>query len=453
MTWTVTRKGYIRVTDATTGELISQHVDPDEALESAGNRSPGAESIVTTVKSVKVFDLVLPKVYRKVSDRVAGMCIGSNKNYDDLQYQKAMSRAALVVMGFYPGWKSDVDGSKIRPVLQAIKAMNPKIKLGQYTVLNEARNIVSGDASSDVAIKLNKENWWLRNSAGDMLRWTDAYNAWDINFTEWSKPDAQGQRYTQWRAQRDFEKFFSLMPEFDTWYCDNVMYQPRTPPANWKLDGSDWPSSTLGVGSAYRRGHSAHWAAIRSLHPKVTVFGNANSTMAEVEWKGLLDGAFMEAVIGKSYSIEEWGSWEQAYKKYTDTCANVRSPSLVVLNAHGAPDDYERVRYGLCTVLLGDGMFCYSENGFYDSVPWYDEYDAPLGQPLTPPPKTPITGVAIREYENGIVLVNPSKASNFTYLLKSPHRYMEGLQMGALSGKVVTQVDVPPRSGRLLLRA
>lgn len=51
--------------------------------------------------------------------------------------------------------------------------------------------------------KLNEMNWWARKTDGGRVQWTAQYRAWDINFTAWSKPDADGQRYPQWLAQRD----------------------------------------------------------------------------------------------------------------------------------------------------------------------------------------------------------------------------------------------------------
>lgn len=478
MAWTTTRQGYIRVTDAVTGKLISNHVDPDEALQSAGNRPPGSESIVTTVKVVKVLaETPAPApvpappppapepapapapvpapppapVYAKVSDRIAGMCIGT-KNYDAIAYQTEMAKAALVVMGFYPGWKSDKAGSTIRPVLQAIRALNPKIRLAQYTVLNEASDVTTGSASADVAIKLNETDWWLRNVAGNKLQWTNSYSNWDINFTEYSKPDAQGLRYTQWRAQRDFNQFFSVLPEFDAWYCDNVMEAPRTPPANWMLDGVDRPSAE--VAAAYRRAHVEHWRAIRGLKSSVHLIGNADNDLSSAEFKDQLDGAFLEAMIGRSYSREEWAGWTEAYKRYRTAETNTRAKHGVIFNTHGEKDNYERMRYGLATTLLGNGMYCYTDSALnYSSVPWFDEYDAPLGLSVTLPPTAAVNGVFMREYENGLVLVNPSKVSSVLVQLNGNFRFIAGSQDPVVNtGATVSSLTVPPRAGRILLR-
>ena len=43
-----------------------------------------------------------------------------------------------MILGFYPGWKGDTDGSVIRRAVQSMKALNPALKVGQYTILNEA---------------------------------------------------------------------------------------------------------------------------------------------------------------------------------------------------------------------------------------------------------------------------------------------------------------------------
>ena len=117
------------------------------------------------------------------------MNIGA-KNYDDTNYQKQIAKLDAVVLGFYKGWNGDKSGEKIRPVLQNIKAINPDILLGQYTVLNETYNDPNDTATIDKREKIINENWWLRDKNGQMLQWTTDYSAWEINITQWAKPDS-----------------------------------------------------------------------------------------------------------------------------------------------------------------------------------------------------------------------------------------------------------------------
>ena len=59
-----------------------------------------------------------------------GMNIGA-KNYDDAAYQAEMARLDVVILGFYPGWRGDSNGSVIRGAVQQLKARNPALQVGQ----------------------------------------------------------------------------------------------------------------------------------------------------------------------------------------------------------------------------------------------------------------------------------------------------------------------------------
>src|SRR4051794_22028782 len=140
--------------------------------------------------------------------RLMGMNIGA-KHYQDPAYQKELARLDVVMLGFFKGWTPSDDGSAdstaaIRKAVQAIKARNPKILVGQYTVLNEARDDDKDLANKDLRDKLDASKWWLQNAAGRKVQWTTDFRTWEINFTSWTKPDAAGQRWPEWLAERNY---------------------------------------------------------------------------------------------------------------------------------------------------------------------------------------------------------------------------------------------------------
>ena len=127
--------------------------------------------------------------------RLMGMNIGA-KNYEDARYQQDLSRLDVVILGFYRGWQPPGYASSpqlaMRRVLHDIKARNPAILIGQYTVLNEAYDDPKDAASADLRQKLYANNWWLHDAAGRKVQWTSEYSTWEINFTEWARPDPEG---------------------------------------------------------------------------------------------------------------------------------------------------------------------------------------------------------------------------------------------------------------------
>ena len=133
--------------------------------------------------------------------RLMGMNIGA-KNYEDPGYQRDLSRLDVVILGFYRGWQpagyAPTATDAIRKAVKALKAQNPKILVGNYTILGEAYDDPQDAASVDLRDKLNASGWWLLNGARKKVQWTSAYSAWDVNFTAWTRPDSRGRRWPEW---------------------------------------------------------------------------------------------------------------------------------------------------------------------------------------------------------------------------------------------------------------
>ena len=379
------------------------------------------------------------------------MNIGA-KNYDDGAYQAQLARLDAVILGFYPGWRGDTDGSVIRRAVQSMKALNPGLKVGQYTILNEASTT---SANSDLTAKLDAMNWWLRDAlTGAKTQWSTSYGAWDINQTEWTGADANGDRWPQWLAKRDARMFFQRVPEFDLWYFDNVMLNSRVATANWKLDGSNWSSKEATVAAAYRRGHAAEWLAAETAAPGRLQMGNVDNDLSSPEYRGQLGGAFLEALMGKSYSIETWAGWVPMMQRYLATTANLRGPALVGFNVHGSPSDYRFFRYAFTSCLLGNGAFSFTDSALgYSSVPWFDEYEVALGAPAEAATLNAWSnGVYRRLYANAMVLVNPQLDARTVTIEPGWRRLLAGQDPVTNNGQAVGTLTLPAKDGIVLVR-
>lgn len=383
--------------------------------------------------------------------RLMGMNIGA-KNYQEPAYIDALSRMDLVILGFYPGWRGDRNGEKMSAVVRELKAQNPGIRVGQYTVLNESSDDPRKSANRDRIEKLNAENWWLRKADGSKAAWTGQYSAFDINSTEWTRPDRNGDRYPQWLAKNDNQQYFARVP-FDVWYLDNVMVRSRVPKADWRQDGKDVSSTDADVQAAYRRGMAAHWAAARKLQPDLLLIGNVDSDLSSPEYRGQLNGAFLEGLMGKSWSLERRG-WRVMMQRYLGVKANLREPAIVGFNVAGDPRDHRFFRYAFCSSLMGDGYFSFTDEAKdYSSVPWFDEYDVRLGKPVDPPQSSPReSGVYQRRYEHALVLVNPGDVPQ-QVSVGAGWRHVEGKQDASVNnGEPVTQLTLQPRDGVVLVK-
>ncbi len=388
--------------------------------------------------------------------RLMGMNIGA-KHYEDTRYQQDLARLDVIILGFYRGWQPQGFAATptlaMRRVVRQIKVLNPAILVGQYTVMNEVFDDPADVATADLRAKLDEQKWWLRNSKGDKVQWTNAYGSWDTNFTHWAPPDAQGRRWPQWLAERNYSVYFRDIPEFDLVYLDNVMVQSRVR-GDWRLDGRNAQPDDPDILSAHREGHVQHWRRIRELQPKALLIGNADNDLSSKQWRNQLNGAFLEGLMGETWSIERREGWASMMQRYRSAMRNTRPPHIVGFNVFGAIDDYRFLRYAYTSCLLDDGYFSFTDKtrGF-SSVPWFDEYDHHLGHALSAPPTAAwADGIWRRDFEHGIVLVNPSSLSRTVTLGPGLRRLAGKQDSGANNGSPVERLTLRPQDGIVLRR-
>ena len=386
--------------------------------------------------------------------KLLGMNIGA-KNYYDPAYQAELAKLDIVVLGFFPSWRGDKGGEVIREAVRAIKSHNPTVLVGQYTVLSEHTDDKAVSTQDEVIDKLNAENWWLRNAAGEKVQWTTEYGAWDINFTDYSEPDAAGLRYPEWYARWAHNRFFKPVPEFDFRYFDNVLSQSFVQEADWKGTNTNQRNSDADVAAAFRRGEMATINAARTLAPwHKFQLTNINSN-SEPEYKGHLNAAYLEALIGKSWSIETWAGWEAVMQKYKTTYDNLAAPKVLGFNAWGARGDYRAFRYGLASALMGDGYYSHTVNETgYSTVPWFDEYEVPLGEAVDAWPTAAWqNGVWKRRYQKALVLVNPGSTSRTVDVGPGWRRFIGRQAPDVNSGAESRLIELPPKDGLILVPA
>jgi len=416
-------------------------------------RARGAETIKAGTKTVSNAPVTAPTAAS--FPRLLGMNIGT-KNYESPAYQAAMAKLDVVILGFYRGWQNGYATTStlaMRKAVQALKTLNPKILVGQYTILNQALDDPNDTASLDIQIKIDAADWWLLNAAKRKVQFSREYGpTWEVNVSNWAPQDGKGQRWPEWIAERNYNVFFRDIPEFDIMFLDNVV-NPRVT-ADWNRDGKDEPANSPAVLTANYAGHVAEWNRVRQLLPKVLLIGNIDNDLGNPEWKGQLDGGFLEGTMGEIWSIETRAGWAAAMARYRAAIQNTRAPKIVAFNVHGNPVDYRFFRYAYTSCLLDDGYFSFNDKVvMYSSVPWFDEYDFKLGQALSGPPAAAWSQeVWRRDFQNGVVLVNPTIVSR-TVTVEAGLRRLAGTQDPAVnSGAAVSEVTLKPKDGIVLRR-
>lgn len=382
--------------------------------------------------------------------RLMSMSIG-NKQYQNSSYQKELAKHDIVVLGFYRNWSGQQ--KTMREVVQRLKELNPDILVGQYGVMNELRDVPGDLAKDDIRRKVKESGWWLKNKSGQRVQWTTKHNAWEVNFLQLTKSDSEGKHYPQWLAERDYRIYHQLVPEFDFWYTDNVMQRPRVE-ADWDGDGIDDAPDSSYILDSWRSGYVAWWSHIRDLTPDMMIMGNADGDLSQSEFTGQLEGAFLEALMGKRWSLETYKGWDFMMERYRTVNTNLREPRIIGFNVWGDPKDYRFMRYALTSCLLGDAYFSFTdEKSGYSSVPWFDEYDVNLGGANSPPPDKPWqNGVWRRDFENGVVLVNPNNKNAKVVLGQGLSRFLGKQAPNWNNGMQIESIVLPAKDGAILVR-
>lgn len=341
--------------------------------------------------------------------RLMGMNIAKDNSHL-ASVQAELARLDIVIIGFYSGWNKSGGKTPIRDAVRGIKEKNPNLLIGQYTILSEAHEDSPHHSQyRDKAAKLDQEQWWLRRADGAKVQWTSEYGAWETNVTEWTTPDAEGLRLPQWMAQRDYRLFFEPVPEIGIWYFDNVMRKQRIKTADWDLDGKDDSGDDPRIQAAFRRGEAEEWDAARKLAPKAILMGNTDNDLSFPEYRNKLQGAFLEGLIGRSWSLERTAGWQKMMEHYHSVFENLLPPKIVGFNVAGSIDDYRFFRYAYSSCLMNNGYFSFTDSHKgYSSVPWFDEYNAKLGTAVDGPQTSPWhNGIYRRRFDKGVVFINP----------------------------------------------
>lgn len=200
-------------------------------------------------------------------------------------------------------------------------------------------------------------------------------------------------------------------------------------------------------------------AAARQKLPTKILLINGDSLPA---WQSQINGRMFE------HFPTPWegnGSWQASMKQYLSILPNLNQrPAAYVLNARYdkslAASEYQQMRFGLTSALLGDGYFSFDDGAeSHSQLWWYDEYDLDLGKPLTKATNSTgssalvAPGLWLREFSKGLVLVNSSDQIQSISLTAGKYRRFKGSQDSLINnGKAVDLVELGARDGVILLK-
>ncbi|MEM8531469.1 MAG: putative glycoside hydrolase [Chloroflexota bacterium] len=169
---------------------------------------------------------------------------------------------------------------------------------------------------------------------------------------------------------------------------------------------------------------------------------------------------YEDDLVVLSYFDDYWRSFDELMSEYkqwdqANPAINIMPNKILV---DGSEDDalaynnLQSMRYSLAAALMGDGVYLHGGWGHYT---YFDEYDADLGYPEEDfgAPIAEGSTVWRRNFTNGVALVNTSSDKAITVDLGRTYRALKGDQDPSVNnGQKMTEVEIPPLDGRILLR-
>jgi len=244
---------------------------------------------------------------------------------------------------------------------------------------------------------------------------------------------------------------------------DGIFYDEVQDSISWvgqtDVDNNGQPDSAQEANTLWAENYKRLFDLTRSLIGDDTILitnGSSNPVFSP-----FINGRMFETFPSSKNSVSEW---KNRTSQYLAMEKNVASDPINIINVNsensGVENDYQRVRFGLTTTLLGDGYFSYDHGTENHAQLWtYDEYDAYLGLPKTSltntvnPQQTSINiGVWQREFEEGKVVVNATQQS-VTVDLAGEFEKLHGIQDVKINnGAIVSEVTIASQDGIILLR-
>lgn len=390
--------------------------------------------------------------------RIAGIQLNTSPlSYNDPGYQAGIAKESLAVLSYWPGMAPG--GQSMNSIVQAIKAKNPNELIFLYVDSDSLQYANNNDVWSTFRTKMDSMKWWLYTDKAMTQPVTSLFSSTEhvLNNSLLTPKDSNGDNSVDWMTKYFVTNWYKPNPAIDGLFMDNT-FELTNVSGDWSRNGTVQAAKDASASKWVRQGYARYYSLVQTLMPGKYQIGNiatwGMTGAVAPEYQGIANGGLIEAMIGKSWSVESYAGWQGMMDQYRKTMAALKAPKLGILGQWGDPHDYQSMRYGLGSCLLGDGYYSFTDasQGYYGTV-WFDEFDAKLGQASAAPTAAWQSGVWRRDFDNGIVLVNPKGNGARTVTLEADFVKIKGVQDPVTNnGQTVRTVTLKDRDGIILLR-
>ncbi len=371
--------------------------------------------------------------------RTANYFLMSGSTLDSYSTMKTLSEFDLIVIPVEAQvYNQDFFGE--------IRELNEDIIILPYIATVSWNDLYWSDSLHQSMYRQLEHDWWLTDGSGDQVSVWPGTRALNLN-------GGWGEFLPHW-----------VMSEvLSSGYWDGIFYDEVQDSISWvgdtdvDEDGSD--DSRSEADRLWEQAYEELFANTRELIGSDYIMitnGSSNPDFAPY-----VNGRMFETFPSSDDSTTDW---KNATEEYLDLEEQVGYPSVQVINVNtentGESDDYQKVRYGITTTLLGNGYFAFDYGTEDHAQLWtYDEYDVHLGAPKTdlqntsnPQATTVSPDIWQRDFENGKVVVNATDSKQ-TVQLDGEYEKIHGTQDVAVNdGSIVYEITLESKDGIILLR-
>jgi hypothetical protein len=426
--------------------------------------------------------------YPRIAARPHGTLLKSSELDADTRLN---AKHHVSILATHRTWK--LDGFDMATLPAHIKSYNPNIQLVKYMNANQ----LDDNAQKWIHDKLFSErggggngDWWKRTTSGKQIAGTSAGKN-QINITRQTKPDKDGLQWPHW-----FVRYWNAAPRdsgswvapagynkgrglkegdwdgvfLDAQHISTGAYAPSN--VDYNSDGLNEPPKELRTRNWVVDGHIAIVNEWRKVQPSRLVTGNYAYLASASErdpspLAGVHDGGLIQDTTKKD---GQSGGWPVMMKAYRRGLGLAGGPKIVIF--HNKIEDLlddnpdmsvlQANRYGLTSALMDNGYYAVMAPG--QLHPEYDEFFGGkvhsasklgyLGYPKNPPQTSAWSnGVYRREFDKGLVLVNPKGNGTRTVNVGSSWKRIDGSQDRTVNnGQNVSSVTLKEQDGIILLR-
>lgn len=291
-------------------------------------------------------------------------------------------------------------------------------------------------------------NLWLRNPAGDKLQiWPGLYA---VNLT---RPEWQNMNLSFINQKLSEGRWDGIM--YDTVDTDITRYSAN----GIDINGDGRADDSSIYNSAWQRAMSSLFNKTRQqIGPEKIIMMNGSSID---QYQPDLNGRIFEMF---PTPWEGNGSWQATMYQYLRRLPGKnKQPNYYLINGStnnsGRFNDYQKLRFGLASTLLGDGYFSFDfGDKSHEQLWWYDEYDIPLGHArssyynlLEPNNDYIKAGLWRRDFEYGTALVNSTNKDQLYVFKKEEFEKINGHQDPIINnGTRINYIKLKPNDGVIL---